>query len=148
MSDVTGPRVEPQMFYSTYKRVIARPTAGQFLSNFSVLLKFHLAPSRAYWIGLRRMPDTNDFVWADGTRLQNGDFAPWWETEPDNIDLMENCVVMGHPCCDSNITGYQWFDIFCSAAFSGQATAGFICQRLSSNVLVSVICSLLRVVTR
>ena len=97
----------------------------------------------AYWIGLRRIPDTNDFVWDDGTRLQNGDFAPWSEAEPDNIDRTKNCVAMGHPCCDYRITGYKWFVIQCPVAAN---IVGFICQRLSSRVLISVICLLLRVV--
>ena len=80
------------------------------------------------------MPDTDSFVWADGTRLQNDSFTAWSRSQPDNQGGTEDCAVIGHPCCDFDVTGFQWFDVDCTGrSFQRLSSPSFICQRLSSK---------------
>ena len=94
---------------------------------------FFLGRLNAYWIGLRRIRDTENFVWDDGTQLLPGSFNAWDRTEPRNAGN-EDCVTMGNPCCEPNLSMYRWFDVGCTLmAFPNLVAPGFICQSSSGE---------------
>ena len=54
--------------------------------------------------------------------------------EPNNAGGNEDCVIMGHPCCEPNISKYRWFDVGCTLmAFRTYVAPGFICQSPSGE---------------
>ena len=83
--------------------------------------------ANSYWIGLRR--EDNEFVWSDGRSLQEN-VAPWNREEP-TFRVGEECVIMGHPCCE--MSTYTWFDVPCDEEFFRPSNPGYICQRRSGE---------------
>ncbi|KAG4069938.1 hypothetical protein HA402_015162 [Bradysia odoriphaga] len=97
------------------------------------------------WIGLTRVNGTNDFVWADGTKLKSKNdeklFKNWHKCEPNDITTTkwkmygwgEDCVEMyssyyPYPRgCDVNAKAGQWNDIPCRQIYNM-----VVCQEKSS----------------
>ena len=105
-------------------------------------LLFFLDPHRGFWIGLNRVNSSSEeFEWVDGTALPSGEewveFA--WNTDEMNVgETIEDCVIMGHPCCEAST--YRWFSVDCNQTdFSGRGLPSYICQRNESKFLGSLI---------
>ncbi|KAI8494656.1 Proprotein convertase subtilisin/kexin type 9 [Branchiostoma belcheri] len=63
------------------------------IHNFLVRAARAVQPGRDYWIGLNDQKREGRWVWSDGSRLREGDFANWAAGEPNNSGQLgsQNC---------------------------------------------------------
>lgn len=61
------------------------------------------------WLGLTRAEDGHNWVWVDGTTLEQYGF--WQDGEPNNADNEEDCVEISR-------SKSAWNDVPCSRLFS------------------------------
>ncbi|XP_022108306.1 macrophage mannose receptor 1-like [Acanthaster planci] len=87
-----------------------RESVSQILRN-----RYATNPESWPWIGFRRLPYDQDFIWSDGTPLNVGSTS-WRNGQPDNID--DDCVVI-----ESEGTATLWNDINCGLS------RPFICKK-------------------
>ncbi|XP_078694695.1 uncharacterized protein LOC144923752 isoform X2 [Branchiostoma floridae x Branchiostoma belcheri] len=76
------------------------------IHNFLVRAVRAVQPGRDYWIGLNDQEVEGRWVWSDGSRLREGDFANWAAGEPNNGQI-QNCGQLWA------VRGFLWDDESC-----------------------------------